>query len=204
MKEQITRYLQDSSIAEDPAAVALAALPDGIDQNLFPQPLTQAAVLVPLVLHESGLSVLLTRRTGHLRDHPGQISFPGGRVESGDSSALATALRETEEEIGLSPQDIEIAGYLAPHAVITGFVVTPVVGFIKPDPELILDRFEVAEAFEVPLKFLLDPVNRRTDQRQIQGVEISTFQYLYQQHRIWGATAFMLRNLCKIVEITTK
>lgn len=202
MKEQITRSLQGSSIVADPAAAALAALPEGIDRSLFPQPLVLAAVLIPLVLHESGLAVLLTRRTGHLRDHPGQISFPGGRVDSGDSNALATALREAEEEIGLSPAEIEVAGYLAPHAVITGFAVTPVVGFIKPDAELILDPFEVAEAFEVPLEFFLDPDNRQPDRREIRGVEISTFQYHYQRHRIWGATAFMLRNLCKTIELS--
>ncbi len=203
MRGQITRCLADSSIAEDPAAVALAALPEGIDQSLFPQPLILAAVLIPLILHQQGLSVLLTRRTGHLRDHPGQISFPGGRVDPGDPSALATALREAEEEIGLSPQKIEIAGYLAPHAVMTGFVVTPVVGFIEPDPELVLDPFEVAEVFEVPLEFFLDPANKKPDHRQIQGVEISTFQYRYQHYRIWGATAFMLRDLCKILERTS-
>ncbi len=197
MKDLITRCLSGTSIARDPAATALAELPEGIDRSLFPRPLTPAAVLIPLVMHEPGLSVLLTRRTGHLRDHPGQISFPGGRVEPGDASPLATALREAEEEIGLEARHIDIAGYLAPQAVITGFAITPVVGFVPPGLELRLDAFEVAEAFEVPLRFFLDPANLMPDRRLIHGVEVSTFQYRFRHHRIWGATAFMIRKLCK-------
>ena len=124
------------------------------DNDLVP-----ASVLFGIVLRENGPSVLLTQRTAHLKDHAGQISFPGGRAEPQDASPADTALRETQEEIGLSPSHIEIFGYLPQYYTGTGFVVTPVVGLLTPPFELQPDPFEVAEIFEVPLSFLLDPAN---------------------------------------------
>jgi 8-oxo-dGTP pyrophosphatase MutT (NUDIX family) len=152
-----------------------------------------------LVERSSGLTVLLTRRTEHLRDHPGQISFPGGRVEPGDAGPLATALREASEELGLLTDWIEVAGFLPPHAVVTGFVVTPVVGFLQADLALKLDAEEVAEAFEVPLQFFLEPGNLRQSIRRVRDVEVPLLEFSYGGHRIWGATANILSSLIEIL-----
>ena len=156
---------------------------------------TPAAVLFPIVLHEGGATVLFTLRTPHLRDHPGQISFPGGRVEPGDGGALETALRETEEEIGLSRQNIEVIGYLPDYLTGTGFRITPVVAFIAPPFLLALDSVEVAEVFEVPLAFLLDEKNHDRMAIHVAGRRRSFFSMPYGERFIWGATAGMIRNL---------
>lgn len=157
-----------------------------------------AAVLVPLVVRGGGLSVLLTERTAHLHDHAGQISFPGGRVEDGDPSPVHTALRETEEEIGLASHAVEVIGTLPEYVVVTGYRVTPVVGLIEREFTLRVDDFEVAEVFEVPLAFLMDPANHERRVVQLGGAVARTFYaMLYQTRRryfIWGATAAMLRN----------
>ena len=167
-----------------------------------------AAVLLPLVMHEQGLTLLLTRRTAHLREHAGQISFPGGRVEPEDGSAVATALRETEEEIGLAREHIEIIGELPIYTTVTAFQVTPVVALVRPGFELTLDEFEVAEAFEVPLQFLMTPAHH---QRHLFSFEGGQRQFLSMPWRgpdstgqthdyfIWGATAAMLRNLYRLL-----
>jgi 8-oxo-dGTP pyrophosphatase MutT (NUDIX family) len=158
-------------------------------------PLTPAAVLFPIVLRDHGQTVLLTQRTAHLRDHAGQISFPGGRVEAEDASPLHTALRETEEEIGLSREHVEILGYLPEYCTGTGFRVTPVVALVKPPFELALDSFEVAEAFEVPLAFLLDPANHQRHSLHYRGALRHFFAMPYGDYFIWGATAGMIRSL---------
>lgn len=158
-------------------------------------PLTPAAVLFPIVLRDDGHTVLLTQRTAHLRDHAGQISFPGGRVEEEDPSPVATALRETEEEIGLSRAHVEILGYLPEYRTGTGFRVTPVVALVKPPFELALDAFEVAEAFEVPLSFLLDPANHQRHSLHYRGALRHFFAMPYGDYFIWGATAGMIRSL---------
>lgn len=158
-------------------------------------PLTPAAVLFPIVLRDHGQTVLLTQRTAHLRDHAGQISFPGGRVEAEDASPLHTALRETEEEIGLSREHVEILGYLPEYRTGTGFRVTPVVALVKPSFELALDSFEVAEAFEVPLAFLLDPSNHQRHSLHYRGALRQFFAMPYGDYFIWGATAGMIRSL---------
>ena len=158
-------------------------------------PLTPAAVLFPIVLRDEGHTVLLTQRTAHLRDHAGQISFPGGRVEDEDPSPVATALRETEEEIGLSRAHVEILGYLPEYRTGTGFRVTPVVALVKPPFELALDAFEVAEAFEVPLAFLLDPANHQRHSLHYRGALRHFFAMPYGDYFIWGATAGMIRSL---------
>jgi 8-oxo-dGTP pyrophosphatase MutT (NUDIX family) len=157
--------------------------------------LTPAAVLFPIVLRDAGQTVLLTQRTAHLRDHAGQISFPGGRVEDEDVSPVHTALRETEEEIGLARERIEILGFLPEYRTGTGFRVTPVVGLVKPPFALALDPFEVAEAFEVPLDFLLDPANHQEHSLHYRGALRHFFAMPYGDYFIWGATAGMIRSL---------
>lgn len=157
--------------------------------------LTPAAVLVPIVAHPGRPTVLLTKRTDHLRDHAGQVSFPGGRVEELDEDVVATALRETEEEIGLSRDYVEVVGQLANYETRTGFEVTPVVGVVTPGFELALDRFEVAEAFEVPLSFILDARNHQRQSRVWKSAERHFYVLPYEDYFIWGATAGMLVNL---------
>jgi 8-oxo-dGTP pyrophosphatase MutT (NUDIX family) len=157
--------------------------------------LTPAAVLFPIVLREAGKTVLLTQRTAHLRDHAGQISFPGGRVEEEDASPVHTALRETEEEIGLGREHVEILGFLPEYRTGTGFRVTPVVGVVRPPFDLVLDPFEVAEAFEVPLDFLLDPANHKEHSLHYRGALRHYFAMPYDDYFIWGATAGMIRSL---------
>ncbi len=157
--------------------------------------LTPAAVLFPIVLHDDGQTVLLTQRTAHLKDHAGQISFPGGRVEAQDQSPVHTALRETEEEIGLAREHVEIVGFLPEYRTGTGFRVTPVVALVTPPFELALDPFEVAEAFEVPLAFLLDPANHKRHSLHYRGALRHFFAMPYGDYFIWGATAGMIRSL---------
>ncbi len=158
-------------------------------------PLTPAAVLFPIVLRDNGQTVLLTQRTAHLKDHAGQISFPGGRVEEEDQSPVHTALRETEEEIGLAREHVEVLGFLPEYRTGTGFRVTPVVALVTPPFELALDPFEVAEAFEVPLAFLLDPANHKRHSLHYRGALRHFFAMPYGDYFIWGATAGMIRSL---------
>ena len=163
---------------------------------------TAAAVLIPLVMHPDGLRVLLTQRTAHLRDHAGQISFPGGRAELDDVDAVATALRETEEEVGLDRGHLEVIGQLPHYTTVTSYQVTPVVALVQPGFSLTLDSFEVAEAFEVPLAFLMAPANHRRHRLEIEGRQRHFLSMPWQAddarlppYFIWGATAAMLRNL---------
>lgn len=164
---------------------------DGAD-NLA---LTPAAVLFPIVVRDAGHTVMLTQRTAHLRDHAGQISFPGGRVEADDLSPTHTALRETEEEVGLSRERVEILGFLPEYCTGTGFRVTPVVGLVHPPFDLQPDPFEVAEVFEVPLAFLLDPANHQRHEMHYRGALRQYFAMPYGDYFIWGATAGMIRSL---------
>lgn len=157
--------------------------------------LTPAAVLFPIVLREEAPTVLLTQRTAHLKDHPGQISFPGGRVEESDVNAVATALRETEEEIGLSRRCVEIVGFLPEYRTGTGFSVTPVVGFVSPPFEVLTDSYEVESVFEVPLAFLLDAANHKRHSMQYRGRLRTFYAMPYGDRFIWGATAGMIRSL---------
>ena len=156
-----------------------------------------AAVLVPLVARPAGTTVLLTRRTEHLHHHAGQISFPGGRIEESDSSPEDAALRETEEEIGLTRQHIEVIGRLGIYRTRTGFEITPVVGWVTPPFDLAPDRFEVAEVFEVPLAFISDSKNHERHSREWQGVVRQFYVLPYGGYYIWGATAGMLVNLAE-------
>ncbi|HET7775682.1 MAG TPA: CoA pyrophosphatase [Azospira sp.] len=168
-----------------------------LEDGLGNEPLTPAAVLFPIVLRESHPTVLLTQRTSHLRDHAGQVSFPGGRVEEADQSPIHTALRETEEEIGMAPDLIEVIGYLPEYLTSTGFRVTPVVGLVRPPFTLRPDPFEVAEVFEVPLAFLLDPANRQRHSREWRGRLRHYFAMPYGDYFIWGATAGMIVSLAE-------
>ena len=166
-----------------------------------------ASVLIGIVLRDA-LTVLLTQRTDHLTDHPSQISFPGGRVEPGDADATATALREAEEEIGLAAARVEVLGSLPTYTTGTGFVVTPVVGLVQPGFDLRTDPFEVAEVFEAPLAWLMDPANHQRHAVEFQGAQREFFSIPWpgtdangqpRRYFIWGATAAMLRNLYRFL-----
>jgi len=161
--------------------------------------LTGAAVLVPLVDHPSGLTVLLTQRTAHLADHGGQISFPGGRIEPTDEHPVAAALREAEEEVGLPASHVEVVGRLDTYVTGTGFEVIPVVAFVRVPYPLRPDPSEVAEVFEVPLDFLVDPANLQRGSREWRGTTRFFFALPYETHYIWGATAGMLVNLAEVL-----
>ncbi len=176
-----------------------------LNPDMLPrQPLRPAAVLVPLVDRDDGLTVLLTQRTEHLPDHAGQVSFPGGRVETHDADVSETALRETEEEVGLHRRHVELVGTLDLYVTRTGYSVQPVVGVVAPPFELAPDPSEVAAVFEVPLAFFSDPASRRIDTRRIGCVDRRFYAFPWQgadgEHYIWGATAGMLVNLCEILD----
>lgn len=166
--------------------------------------LAAASVLVPLVQRPQGLHVLLTERSAHLREHAGQISFPGGRVEDSDADAVATALREAEEEVGLPRAQVEVIGTLPLYTTVTHFAVTPVVALVRPPFTLALDAFEVAEAFEVPLSFLMTPAHHQRHEVELLGRRRQFLSMPWEgqdadgaprRYFIWGATAAMLRNL---------
>lgn len=169
---------------------------DGIPHG----PLRPAAVLVPIVLRQPEPTVLLTRRTDHLHHHPGQVSFPGGRVEEDDRSPIDTALRETEEEIRLLRRHVELLGCLPQYHTGTGFDVTPVVGVVTPPFELVLDEFEVAEVFEVPLSFLLDVSNHQRHRVEVRGRMREYYAMPYGRYFIWGATAGMIVSLQRFLD----
>lgn len=171
-----------------------------LNPDLLPdRPLTPAAVLVPLVERPQGLTVLLTRRTDHLQDHAGQVSFPGGRSEPGDADAVATALREAEEEIGLTRSLVTPVGRLDTYITRTGFEVTPVIAMVTPPASLTPDPFEVAEVFEVPLSFIVDPASRQRHGRIYAGRMRYFYVFPWQDYYIWGATAGMLVNLADLL-----
>src|ERR1700676_1773487 len=156
---------------------------------------TPAAVLVPLVERPAGMTVLLTQRATTLKDHAGQISFPGGRIEPDDADAWRAALREAHEEIGLTENFVGFAGYLPDHWVGTGYRVTPVVGFVNPAYELRIATAEVHDVFEVPLNFILDEANHKPRERNLGGVILQVYDIPYGDRNIWGATAGMLLTL---------
>jgi 8-oxo-dGTP pyrophosphatase MutT (NUDIX family) len=160
---------------------------------------TPAAVLVPIVTHAQGLTVLFTQRTAHLKAHSGQVAFPGGRAEPGDASAEFTALREAREEIGLAPERVEVLARLPDYLTRTGYRVSPIVGLVDPPLELVPDPNEVHDIFEVPLAFLLDARNHRRRTREYQGRTVGFYEMPYGERYIWGATAGMVVNLCRLL-----
>jgi 8-oxo-dGTP pyrophosphatase MutT (NUDIX family) len=161
--------------------------------------LRPAAVLVPLIDRAEGMTVLLTLRTAHLSAHAGQVSFPGGRIENGDHDAVAAALRETEEEVGLPADHVTVIGRLDTYVTGTGFEIIPVVGIVAPPFPLAADPFEVAEIFEVPLSYILDPSNHRRTERIFEERRRVFFVLPYENRNIWGATAGMLVNLAEVL-----
>ena len=172
---------------------------DRAADELDGEPLVPAAVLVPLVKRPGGLRVVLTRRTDHLRAHAGQISFPGGRIEPGDACARAAALREAEEEIGLAPSQVEVLANLPRYRTGTGFVIRPLAGLVAAHAVFRADPFEVAEVFEVPLAFALDPANHRPMEYETRGRRYLLNSIPYMNYFIWGATAGILRDLGRLL-----
>jgi 8-oxo-dGTP pyrophosphatase MutT (NUDIX family) len=164
-----------------------------------PATLRDAAVLVPIVTRDDEPTLLLTLRNSSLASHAGQISFPGGRIEASDDGAVAAALRESREEIGLDPASVEPIGRLDRYVTRTGFAVTPIVALVRPPFELVLDPGEVEDAFEVPLSWILEPSNRQLHGAEYQGVTRHFYVYPYGERRIWGATAGMLANLAEVL-----
>ena len=188
-----------TAMPEDPLDVVPPRRWPADAQRELTRDLVVAAVLIPIIRRKHALSVLLTERAADLKHHPGQVSFPGGRMDPHDRDVRATALRETHEEVGIEPADVEIVGYLDPNPTVTGYAVTPVVGLVELRRELVIDPVEVKSAFEVPLPFLLDADNQENSEREFAGVTVPIAEFNYGQYRIWGATASMLIELRKIL-----
>jgi 8-oxo-dGTP pyrophosphatase MutT (NUDIX family) len=187
-----------------PAPLTARGLSDGLRFPGREGKATPAAVLVPIINRPDGLALLLTLRSSELPDHAGQISFPGGRVEPEDASIEHAALREATEEIGLPAKRVAVLGKLAPYETVTGYRVTPVVGWVEPPFELKLDPIEVADVFEAPLAFLLSEQNHRRHFRMFGETRVEFWAIPYGEHYIWGATAAMIvildRTLCRAGE----
>ncbi len=186
-------------LVDDPAH--LPARPGFGDANLDPdlppptRPLRDAAVLVPIVAHRGAAGVILTRRTDHLRAHAGQVAFPGGKVDEDDANAIATALREAEEEIGLLPDRVEPIGCFPPYASNSGYRIVPVIGVVPPGLAFDPNPEEVAEVFEVPLPFLMDGANHRVSHLLWQGRQRHFWEMPWDGIRIWGVTAGIIRRI---------
>lgn len=188
--------ISDSLVAE---ADVLSAAPGREAWRPGLESTRPAGVLVPLVERESGLTVLLTRRTDHLHHHAGQISFPGGRKEDDDPSIEATALREAREEIGLDSRLVTVIGVLPQYVTLTRFAITPVVGLVTPPFDLRPDPFEVADIFEVPLAHLVDPAHHERHFREESGRRRGFYAIPYGERFIWGATAGILVNFAALL-----
>lgn len=201
------RFAPTLGTATPPSADAPSWKPEftGDGQRLVDRPLRQAAVLIPLVRRPEGLAVLLTRRAEHLNDHAGQISFPGGRTDPEDADAVATALREAREEVGIQADEVEVIGRLPFYTTVTAYRITPVVGLLDPPRAPVFDPAEVAEIFEVPLAFLMDPSNHRRHAVEFQDIARQFISMPWgrdakgEDYFIWGATAAMLRNLYRFL-----
>jgi 8-oxo-dGTP pyrophosphatase MutT (NUDIX family) len=192
-RERIAEALARPAPPADPLDLHVTALHEGMR-------VTDAAVLVPLINRADGVRLLFTQRTPHLDDHAGQISFPGGRVEAGDADREETALRETEEEVGLARGVVTVLGRLPDYAIPSGFRITPVVGWIEPPFTLKPDPFEVADVFEAPLEHFLDAVNYQRREFHFRGRHRHYMAVPFEGRYIWGATAGMLHNFCRLLE----
>ncbi len=203
----IRECLAGTNMPDDPLAVIMPPgsreWPADLRRKMC-EGLKPAGVLIPIIERAGNLSVLLTQRSAELKNHAGQVSFPGGRMESVDADISQTALRETHEEVGIRPEQVEVAGYLPPMLTVTGYAVTPVVGLVDAGFSLTLDEREVEFAFEVPLSFLLDDKNQESSQRTLRGVIVPIIEFNYQQRRIWGATANMLIEFRNILFKTNR
>lgn len=191
-REQIAERLRQPAPEHEQEDLHHIALNEGVR-------VTEAAVLVPLISRATGVQVLLTQRTEHLRDHGGQVSFPGGRVEPDDVDRQATALRETSEEIGVPADRIAVLGQLPSYQIPSGFRITPVVGWIEPPFTLAPDAFEVADVFEAPLAHFLDPANYQRREYRFRGRHRHYLAIPWEGRYIWGATAGMLYSLCRML-----
>ena len=202
IREDVIRAFSGPSV--DPRAAADSEEVNGYgwlsqDKDALPDQITSAAVLVPLIERDGGMTVLLTKRTKNLKSHAGQISFPGGKTEPEDKSPEETALREAEEEIGLFNEKVEVVGRLGRRITGSGFEVTPVVAVIDPNIRLEPNPREVAEIFEVPLSFVLNTNNHKRETRLIKGLEREFYVLPYQRYYIWGLTARLLVALSTIL-----
>jgi 8-oxo-dGTP pyrophosphatase MutT (NUDIX family) len=199
--QRLRSILHDTKAPDDSVTPLIAGIdPTQQVQALpyLPSRRIPAAVLVPIVQHDGELTVLFTERASHLKHHAGQVSFPGGRIEA-QEDALHAALRETREEIGITPQFVEVLGYLPPHWVFTGYCITPVVALIEPGFDLQIDMGEVASVFEVPLRYLIDPAHHQARDRLIGEIALRVYDLPYGERRIWGATAGILMNLYRLL-----
>ncbi len=195
-RDALRRRLRDAGGATDPDGWLLG------DEGHDPDPIRRrrpAAVLIALVARPEGLQLVLTQRTAHLRDHAGQISLPGGRIDEGDAGPAAAALREASEEIGLPRDRVDLLGALRHYDTVTGFRIHPVVGWVEPPVTYTPDPFEVAEVFELPLGFALDPANHRRGSYQRNGLRRDFYVLPYENRHIWGATAGILVNFARLL-----
>jgi 8-oxo-dGTP pyrophosphatase MutT (NUDIX family) len=195
--------LAGTRLPEDPTDVVLPPGSERWPADMRKQlttGLTPAGVLIPVFERNGTLTVLLTQRSADLKHHAGQISFPGGRMETGDRDIAHTALRETHEEVGIRPEEVSVIGYLDPMPTVTGYAVTPVVGLVAGQAEVSVDHTEVEYAFEVPLTFFVDERNEMTSERDIHGWKVPIIEFQYDGQRIWGATAHILVELRKILK----
>jgi 8-oxo-dGTP pyrophosphatase MutT (NUDIX family) len=198
----IRECMAGTRMPEDPLAVDMPPGSSGWPGHLrrkMAENLKPAGVLIPIFEHPDRLTVLLTQRSDSLKHHAGQISFPGGRMESADADITETALRETHEEVGIPPERVDVLGFLPPMLTVTGYAVTPSVGLVEPPVSLSLDETEVQYAFEVPLPFLLDERNQQWSERELHGITVPIVEFHYRRQRIWGATANMLTALRQIL-----
>lgn len=202
LRHDVEQRLRGTAPGGDPLDAWVAGLTPEQTSELrqqLPTSFARAAVMVPLVERPEGLTVLLTQRASHLKNHPGQISFPGGRIEPHDAGPWEAAVRETREEIGLDARFASLVGYLHDHMVLTGYLITPAVAIVRPGFALELDRTEVEDVFEVPLEFVLDPSHHLPRKRLFAGHEFLTHDIPYGDRHIWGATAGMLVSLYRLL-----
>lgn len=198
----LRELFRGTRLPQDPREVALPPgserWPAALRGRLI-QDLRLAGVLIPIMQHAGHLTVLLTRRAADLQHHPGQIAFPGGRMDEADDDLCMTALRETAEEVGIPPQRVSVIGYLDAMPTITGYAVTPVVGLVDPPAQLVIDPVEVEYAFEVPLDFLLDERNVQHTKREYHGQLVPMIEFHFEGRRIWGVTANLLHSFRQFV-----